>query len=45
MISSIDLFLRRDCAGGAGPAVDAPKLDVAPPAACAVPVAVGWSET
>ena len=26
MISSIDLFFKRDCAGGRGPAVEAPRL-------------------
>lgn len=43
MISSMDLFFRRDCAGGAGPAVDAPRVafehpvlfDVLAVAACA----------
>lgn len=34
MISSMVLFLRRDCAGGAGPTVDAPR----PPAVAAVDV-------
>lgn len=44
MISSMDLFFRRDCAGGAGPAVDVPRVvfvtpalfDVLVVAACAV---------
>lgn len=32
MISSMDLFFRRDCAGGGGPAVDAPRVAFVPPA-------------
>ena len=32
MISSIDLFFRRDCAGGVGPAVDVPRFVVVFPA-------------
>ena len=44
MISSMDLFFSRDCAGGGGPAVDAPRVafvplalfDVVVVAACAV---------
>lgn len=31
MISSIDLFFRRDCAGGGGPAVDVPSVALIPP--------------
>lgn len=46
IISSIVLFFRRDCAGGAGPAVEAPRLGVAavvegaPPLAASVVVVV-----
>ena len=32
-ISSIVLLRRRDCAGGAGPVVEAPRMDVPRPAA------------
>lgn len=39
MISSIVLFFRRDCAGGAGPTVDVPRLVPAVAAAPAPPVA------
>lgn len=31
MISSMDLFFRRDCAGGGGPAVDVPRVAFMPP--------------
>lgn len=30
MISSMDLFFRRDCAGGGGPAVEAPRVPFVP---------------
>lgn len=39
IMSSIDLFLSRDWAGGGGPAVDAPRLAFLAPVASAVAVA------
>ena len=41
IISSIDLFLSRDWAGGGGPAVDAPKFAFAAPAPSADVVVAG----
>ena len=42
MMSSIDLFFSRDCAGGAGPAVDAPRFAFLAPVSSAVAAAAGW---
>ena len=42
MMSSIDLFFSRDCAGGAGPAVEAPRFAFLAPESSAVAAAVGW---
>jgi hypothetical protein len=39
IISSIVLFLRRDCAGGAGPAIEAPRFGAPVPPVCAVGLA------
>lgn len=41
IISSIDLFFSRDCAGGGGPAVDAPRFIFAVPVPSAVAVLAG----
>ena len=41
MISSMDLFFNRDCADGAGPEVEAPRVEAVPSPALAL---TGWEE-